>query len=602
MNNKYINISVLNLRIVLLILGSLIFIGISFVLLFYQRTNTASTLEYSNIYILFSAFLTLILIFSLIYLLFPIYLRVRRKKISTLNSKFTLYFILIALTPSIFLGIIGLVLINFGINDWFNSKINNVINNSVFVAESYLEEHKETIKGDVYAMYNDLNSSSDVLSNDNNKLAIALRTQSLIRALPEVYVITRQGTISAKAFDNNILQYRPPENSFVRADAGEMAIMSSTIVNKVYSLVKLKNYENSYLFAGRSMDANVISALNDTVSAKNEYTFLENNRDQISLIFVLIYIVISLILILLSTFIGLKFAEKIVLPLSMVIKATNNISKGKYEDKIEKTNDYVELNRLAESFNKMSADIIRQRKQILISEKHETWSDIARKIAHEIKNPLTPIQLSSERLEKKIKNTAIDNNEITDCIDTIRRQVNEIGYLVDEFSNFARLPNPILEKQDIYEIIINIINDYKNNYKMIDFEYNFERNKYEMLIDKSQISRVFQNLIINSIHSIQEANVWDVKINVESSVVNNFLNISILDNGVGLKYEKNELIKPYFTTKKRRGGSGLGLAIVEKILFDHNAEFYIENRNDGTEGAKVDIKFDNKIWIRKKYS
>ncbi len=595
MNNKYINISVLNLRIVLLILGSLIFIGLSFVLLFYQRTNTASTLEYSNIYILFAALLTLILIFSLIYLLFPIYLRVRRKKISTLNSKFTLYFILIALTPSIFLGIIGLALINFGINDWFNSKINNVINNSVFVAESYLEEHIETIKGDVYAMYNDLNSSSDVLSNDKNKLAIALRTQSLIRALPEVYVITRQGTISAKAFDNNILQYSPPENSFVRADAGEMAIMSSTIVNKVYALVKLKNYENSYLFAGRSMDANVISALNDTVSAKNEYTFLENNRDQISLIFVLIYIVISLILILLSTFIGLKFAEKIVLPLSMVIKATNNISKGKYEDKIEKTNDYIELNRLAESFNKMSADIIRQRKQILISEKHETWSDIARKIAHEIKNPLTPIQLSSERLEKKIKNTAIDNNEITDCIDTIRRQVNEIGYLVDEFSNFARLPNPILEKQDIYEIIINIVNDYKNNYKMIDFEHNFERNKYEILIDKSQISRVFQNLIINSIHSIQEANVSVGKINVESSVTNNYLNILILDNGVGLKYEKNELIKPYFTTKKRRGGSGLGLAIVEKILFDHNADFFIENRNDGTEGAKVEIKFDNKI-------
>ena len=595
MNNKYINISVLNLRIILLILGSLIFIGLSFVLLFYQRTNTASTLEYSNIYILFAALLTLILIFSLIYLLFPIYLRVRRKKISTLNSKFTLYFILIALTPSIFLGIIGLVLINFGINDWFNSKINNVINNSVFVAESYLEEHKETIKGDVYAMYNDLNSSSDILSNDNNKLAIALRTQSLIRALPEVYVITRQGNISAKAFDNNILQYSPPENSFVRADAGEMAIMSSTIVNKVYALVKLKNYENSYLFAGRSMDANVISALNDTVSAKNEYTFLENNRDQISLIFVLIYIVISLILILLSTFIGLKFAEKIVSPLSMVIKATNNISKGKYEDKIEKTNDYVELNRLAESFNKMSADIIRQRKQILISEKHETWSDIARKIAHEIKNPLTPIQLSSERLEKKIKNTAIDNNEITDCIDTIRRQVNEIGYLVDEFSNFARLPNPILEKQDIYEIIINIVNDYRDNYKMIDFEYNFSRNKYEMLIDKSQISRVFQNLIINSIQSIQEAHVSVGKIIVESSVTNDYLNILILDNGVGLKYEKNELIKPYFTTKKRRGGSGLGLAIVEKILFDHNAEFFIENRNDGTEGAKVDIKFDIKI-------
>jgi two-component system nitrogen regulation sensor histidine kinase NtrY len=592
MNNKYTNISVLNLRIALLIIGSLIFLSLSFVLLFFQRSNLAITLNYSNIYILFAVLLTLILIFSLIYLLFPIYLRVRRKKISTLNSKFTLYFILIALTPSIFLGIIGLALINFGINDWFNSKINNVINNSVFVAESYLEEHKETIKGDIYAMYNDLNSSSDILSKDNNKLTIALRTQSLIRALPEIYVLTRQGDIRAKAFDNNILQYSPPSDSFARADAGEMAIMSSTQVNKVYALVKLKNYENAYLFAGRSMDGNVISALNDTVSARNEYTFLEKNREQISLIFILMYIVISLILILLSTFIGLKFAEKIVSPLSMIIKATNNISRGKYGDKIEKTNDYIELNRLAESFNKMSNDIIRQRKQILISEKHETWSDIARKIAHEIKNPLTPIQLSSERLEKKIKNTTIDNNEMNECLDTIRRQVNEIGYLVDEFSNFARLPNPILEKQDIYEIIIDIVKDYKNNYKMIEFEYSFEAETFEMLVDKSQISRAFQNLIVNSIHSIQEKKVSTGKINLKSTINNNILNILIIDNGIGLKYEKNELIKPYFTTKKGKGGSGLGLAIVEKILFDHNAEFFIQNRDDGIEGAKVEIKFD----------
>ena len=274
MNNKYTNISVLNLRIALLIIGSLIFLSLSFVLLFYQRANSAITLDYSNIYILFAVLLTLILLFSLIYLLFPIYLRVRRKKISTLNSKFTLYFILIALTPSIFLGIIGLALINFGINDWFNSKINNVINNSVFVAESYLEEHKETIKGDIYAMYNDLNSSSDILSNNNNKLN-CIKDSISNKSASEVYVITRQGTISAKAFDNNILQYSPPENSFVRADAGEMAIMSSTIVNKVYALVKLKNYENSYLFAGRSMDANVISALNDTVSAKMNIHFLK---------------------------------------------------------------------------------------------------------------------------------------------------------------------------------------------------------------------------------------------------------------------------------------------------------------------------------------
>ncbi len=595
MNNKHINFSFLNLRIIFLIIGSFVFLGLSFLVLFNQRTNTSGNLEYSNIYILFASIFIIILICSLAYLLFPIILRVRRKKISTLNSKFSLYFILIALTPSIILGLIGLILINFGINDWFNSKINNVINNSVFVAESYLEEHKETIKGDVYAMYNDLNTSSDIFSKDINKLTLALRTQSLVRSLPEAYIINRSGKIITKAFENNKLLYSPPENLFSRADAGEMTIMSSTQVNRVYALIKLKNYENFYLFAGRSMDGNVISALNDTVSARNEYNFLENNRDQISLIFVLIYIVISLILILLSTYIGLKLAERIVSPLSSIITATNNISRGSYDDKITKTDDYVELNRLVDSFNKMSNDIVRQRKQILISKKHETWSDIARRIAHEIKNPLTPIQLSSERLEKKIIGLSIDNKDINECLSTIRRQVSEIGYLVDEFSNFARLPNPTLLNEDIYSIIDDIIDDYKNDNQSIVFEKNFEQKFFEIKIDKSQISRVFQNLIINSIHSIEEKSMNDGKITFKTKILNNQLFILIKDNGIGLKYEKDELIKQYFTTKKRLGGSGLGLAIVEKILFDHNADFSIENRSDGFEGAEVEIKFDIKI-------
>ncbi len=592
MNNKYKNISVLNLRMISLIIGSVIFLGVSFALLFYQRTYVTETLNFSYFYIIFASLLIIILFFSLVYLLLPIFLRVRRKKISTLNSKFTLYFILIALTPSLFLGVIGLALINFGINDWFNSKINNVINNSVFVAESYLEEHKETIKGDIYAMYNDLNSSSEIFSKDFNKLTIALRTQSLIRSLPEAYVIDRESNIIAKAFETNKLVYIPPENSFIRADNGEMTIMSSTQVNKVYALVKLKEYNNSYLFAGRSMDRNVISALNDTISAKNEYNFLESNRNQISLIFILIYIVISLTLILISTFMGLKFAERIVSPLSSVIKATNNISKGSYDDKIKKNNDYIELNRLADSFNKMSSDILKQKKQIIISKKHETWSDIARRIAHEIKNPLTPIQLSSERLEKKIKIADIDNHEINECLNTIRRQVNEIGYLVDEFSNFARLPEPILEKTNITLIINDIINDYKSNYKNINFEIKFKDKIINLNIDKSQISRVFQNLIINSIHSINEKENSEGNIFIHLGEENNFFNIKIIDDGVGLKYEKDEIIKPYFTTKKRKGGSGLGLAIVEKILFDHNAEFSIENRNDGIEGAQAEIRFE----------
>ena len=593
MNNNLYNFSFLNIRNILLIVGSLIFILLSIFVLFRQRVEPLYINEYTNIYIFSASIFIIILIFSIGYLLFPIINRVRRKKINTLNSKFTLYFVGIALTPAIFLGIIGMILINLGINDWFNSKINNVINNSVLVAQSYLEEHKETIKGEVYTMYNDINNSSDVLGKDINRLSFALRTQALIRSLPETFILNRDGDIIVQAFEKNNLIYSPPQNAFERADDGEMAIMSSTTVNKVYALVKLDSYEDSYLFAGRSMDSNVLIALNDTISAKNEYTFLESNRNQISIIFILLYVIISLVLVLLSTFFGLKFAERIVQPISSVITATNNISKGSYADKIKKTNDYIELNRLAESFNKMSNDIVKQRKQILISKKHETWSDIARRIAHEIKNPLTPIQLSSDRLEKKLEKLSFNSTEIKECIDTITRQVNEIGYLVDEFSSFARLPEPVLNLENVNLIMKEVINDYRNNYKDINFIEKYTSENCELYVDKSQISRAFQNIIINAIHSIKDINPMKGEIFVISERNKNNFYFHIKDNGTGLKYNRDELIKPYFTTKKKIGGTGLGLAIVEKILFDHNAEFSIENRKNNEMGAEVIIKFES---------
>ena len=594
--NKQINsFNFFNFRNLLLIILSFIFIILSSITLITQRSNNMETLPYLNVYIVISSLFILALVVSISFIIFPIILRVRRKKISTLNSKFTLYFISIALTPAILLGVLGLFLIELGINDWFNDKIKNVINNSVFVAESYLEEHKETIKGDLYAMSNDLNNSSDVLTQDLSKMAIALRTQALIRSLPETYIINRNSDILFQAFKNNMPFYEPPLSSFDRVDSGEMTIMSSTQLNKVYAMIKLNNFDEYYLYAGRSMDGNVISALNDTVSAKNEYTFLEISRDKISLIFILLYVIVSLILILISIIIGINFADRIVKPISSIITATNNISKGLYDDKIKKNNDYIELNRLADSFNQMSGDIIKQRNQIIVSKKHETWSDIARRIAHEIKNPLTPIQLSAERLEKKAMGLNIENNEINECIDTIRRQVNEIGYLVDEFSSFARLPDPDLKNNNIANTMSEVVSDYENDNKNIKFINKLHSSQINVNVDNSQISRVFQNLIVNSIHSISESKNKDGEIIYSSYEVDDNVVLSLIDNGIGLKYEKEELIKPYFTTKKKVGGSGLGLAIVEKILFDHHADFVLENRNDGKVGAEVKIIFGKAI-------
>ena len=128
-NNKLNKYNFFSIRNILLISGSSLFLIISFLILFFQRGGSIQLVDYSNIYILISSVLILILAFSIGNLIIPMILRVWRKKISTLNSKFTLYFISIALLPALFLGILGMILINMGINDWFNTKINNVINN-----------------------------------------------------------------------------------------------------------------------------------------------------------------------------------------------------------------------------------------------------------------------------------------------------------------------------------------------------------------------------------------------------------------------------------------------------------------------------------------
>ena len=595
MNKRSIKLNLFNWRNAALITGSLIFIISSMIVLILQRNGYENIIYFENSYFVIAAIFICFLIYSLFQILYPIFYKFRNKKINSLNSKFTLYFISIALTPALIVGILGIILINIGINDWFNEKIKNIVFNSVSVAESYLQEHKDSIKGDVYAMSNDLNNASSVLTNNVNKYKEFFRTQSVIRSLPETYLITSKGDIILKALPTKTVYYKPPPESLEKASNGELAILTSTQVNKVYALMKLNAYENIFLYAGRSMDPGVIVAVDDTRSAKQEFSILEKNRNQISIIFIILYLVVTLILILISIIVGIGIAQRIINPISSVIKASNKISKGSYGDKVDRTDDYIELNRLADSFNNMSSDLVRQRNQLAIAKKHETWSDIARQIAHEIKNPLTPIQLSSERLLKKVKDTSMDDNsEIKECVDSITRQVSEIGLLVDEFSNFARLPNPEFNDSDVCSLIRKCFDDVKDNYKNITFDLSNVDNKFILSCDKNQISRVFQNIIINAINSINEAidNNFKGIILCSTSLQDDKYIIKIIDNGAGLKFEKDELIKPYFTTRKKIGGTGLGLPIVEKILFDHNADFEIINRNDGVKGAIVSIHFN----------
>ena len=225
---------------------------------------------------------------------------------------------------------------------------------------------------------------------------------------------------------------------------------------------------------------------------------------------------------------------------------------------------------------------------IILAEKHAAWSDIARKIAHEVKNPLTPIKLSAERIDKKIMDKSIDQNEITKLTTTISKQVDDIGKLVDEFSSFARMPEAEVKLDNLSQTLQKSFNLFNNSYPKINMKITMPEKDIYFQFDNFQITQAFTNLIKNAVEAV--TSIPNPSITVILLEKNNKLEISIIDNGIGIDESKiSKLFEPYFTTKEK--GTGLGLSIVKKIIEDHGGIINIQKNKDMT-GTKSIIIFE----------
>ncbi|MDA9651547.1 ATP-binding protein [Pelagibacteraceae bacterium] len=594
MFNRFTQRIVSNWRFVAILLSAILLIITSFLILINQRSSVSNSNYLDEFLILLSAIFILTITIIFIVLVYRTIIPINKKKVASFNNRFSLYFISMALTPAVIAGILGLVLVNFGINDWFNDKIKSVINNSLNVAEGYVEEHNNSIKSDIYAMSNDLNRNYNVYINNRFTFEKYFQEQSIIRSLPEAYLIDNKGDVLMSRVYTLLTQYYRPRSEVIeRAANGELAIMTSTTVNKVYALIKLPNFINAYLYVGRPLDPNVTKAFDETKSAITEYSNLESNRTQIAIVFMLIYILAILILIFVSTLIGIRFAKRIVKPITNVIDATKSIKEGSFDINLPQSNEFIELNRLSESFNAMSSELSVQRNLLANSEKHAAWSEIAKTIAHEIKNPLTPIQLSNDRIRKKLEDIKVNDPIITECLNIISRQVGDIGKLVNDFSNFARMPKPIFAHNSLKIIIQNCVQSKSlENQDKIRFLVNCDDNLI-INCDKLQLTQVFNNIIQNSMNSILENNVLNGVIDIDVHKNNSKVIVQVKDNGVGIVNSKSELIEPYFSTRKKTGGTGLGLSIVNKIITDHDGILELKNNSDN--GLCVKITFNKLI-------
>jgi len=515
---------------------------------------------------------------------------------SKANRKYITFFALFTLIPSILISLFSLFLLSFALDKYLDKKITTAVNNSYEIAKSYTEEVRTQTQSEIILIAYDLNKSVNFLKTNINQFKSFLNTQKLIRSLDEVHIINSEGNLYLTTLED-IDKYKQPLDEALEMVANDKRPLKiiNAYKNQSASIIKLEKFEDKYLYIVKYLDKRISQYLIESQEALNFYYTVLNKQTGIKISFAFIYLIIVSLLLFVSISIAIRFSSRFFRSINNLITASSNIGKGNLDIKVPTIKADKDMEILNKNFNSMIDQLRTQQEKLIINERHEAWENLARKLAHEIKNPLTPIQLTIDRLKSKYSER-LDNiakEDFKKNLKIIDKQIKQIENLVNEFSDFARMPKPTLKNNNL----VLIINENIDLLKEIDTQIliNFVSNKEEIILksDYEQLSRVFLNLIKNAIESIQEKKInkhnFNGKVEITINEVDDYVNFNIIDDGVGfneLEGDIKNIMNPYFTTKEK--GTGLGLAIVNKIINDHNGIInFISQKN----GAKINIKF-----------
>ena len=568
-----------------------IFMGIVTFLTFINEGFVALTDKNLQTLLIIDIFLLLVF-FSLIFKNFYrfYYTGKKNKKGSQTNLKYISVFSLFTVIPSLIVAIFSLFIFNFGIQNYFDKQITKAVNNSYDVAKNYLEESKENVLSDLILMNVGINRASADYYSNQNRFKNVIKAEKLLRRIDDVYLIDSLGNILlSDVTDINDEFIIPLDEDYDLALEGKPVFVSNNFENKTTVMIKVNSLVDTYLYISRNIDPEILRYLNETEQAVSFYYSVENSQTGIKVTFAIIYIIVVTLLLFLSTSIAISFASRLTKPIVNLIGASDSISKGALDVKVPEIETDDELKQLIKNFNLMIERLKEQQDKLLITERYEAWETVARKLAHEIKNPLTPIQLSIDSLREKYKKKFTNQSqEFEKYLETINRQIKDIENLVNEFSNFARMPRPILKKINLMTVVKKSLEfikmSSKNEIKLV----NKIKNSY-VKGDEDQINRVFINLFKNSEEAFEEMLIKDPEfkgnIDIEIDENNDYIICKFKDNGPGITDAKKAMT-PYFTTKKK--GTGLGLPIITKIINEHYGNFTIKNLKKQT-GALITI-------------
>ena len=515
---------------------------------------------------------------------------------SKTNLKYISIFSLFTVTPSFLVAIFSLFIFNFGIQNYFDKQIAKAINNSYDLANNYLEDSKKNVESDVILMSVGLNRASNLYYLNQKRFKAIMKSEKILRRVDDAYLIDSLGNILMSDIRDGDISDEfivPADDVYDQVLEGGPVFIKNNSDNKTSAMIKLTSLVDTYLYISRNVDSEILRYLNETEQAVNFYYSVENSQTGIKVTFAIIYIIVVTLLLFLSTSIAITFASTLTKPIVNLIEASDAISKGALDVKVPDIESDEEFKQLNSNFNSMIDRLKKQQDKLLASERFEAWESVARKLAHEIKNPLTPIQLSIDRLREKYSPQIKDNNhDFEKYLETINRQIKDIESLVNEFSNFARMPRPVFKKINI----IDVVNRSVDFVKMTSINtINIIANIKKLTIDgdAEQLNRVFINLIKNSeeefLEVIKKNTQFKGQIDIEIISINDYIMIRLKDNGTGISDTKKAMT-PYYTTKTK--GTGLGLPVVSKIINEHSGEFLIKNKINGDEnGIEIEILF-----------
>lgn len=630
---------------------------------------------------------------------------------SRLHTRLVLLFSGVAVTPAIIVVIFSVFFLSSGLENWFSERVRNALDNSLAVAQAYLQEHKENIRADALAMAADLNRESVSLDLNPARLRQVVDAQAALRSLTEAIVFDGSGRVLARTGLSFTMEVdRIPAEALDRAFTGEVVELTSDTEDRVRALVRLDGFGDAYLFVGRFVDAKVLGFMERTQTMVAEYQRMQGERSGIQITSALIFMIVALLLLFASVWIGLALANQLVTPIGRLITAADRVRSGDLLARVpEEGPDSDEFVMLSRAFNRMTAQLDGQRRELiqanqqldersrftetvlagvsagvlstdaarrivlpnqaaqdfldeegrglaghavdgalpgvselldeadrhpgavierqltlsrgwrqhtvlvrataqrdggrnlgyivtfdditalLSAQRQAAWAEVARRIAHEVKNPLTPIRLSAERLERRYSQQISEGREsFAASIATIIRQVDTIGRLISEFSAFARMPAAVLREESLGEIVRDAVVLQQSAWPKIAFSVELPEGPTRLLCDGQKVSQALTNLLQNSINVLSEGQrqpPWRIAVRVRRGSA--AVQIEVEDNGQGFPADGERLFEPYVTTRVK--GTGLGLAIVKKIMEEHGGTVELLAGQGG--GALVRLSF-----------